>query len=105
MSLRDDCAEVSCAKSLLCVYICRDVIYKVILKLNHMTLNIPATLHAHTPQPPHSMKYKINTALSNKQQKENSNFHFNDMRETRKANSENREQKQKETERERRGST
>lgn len=30
------------------------------------------------------MNYKINTALSNKQQKENSNFHFNDMRETRK---------------------
>lgn len=67
----------------LCLCLWRDVIYKVIL-----TLNIPATLHAdtHTTQPPHSMKYKINTVLSNKQQKQNSGFHFqsfNDTRETR----------------------
>jgi len=63
--------------------------------------------YTHTPQPPHSMKYKINTALSNKQQKENSNFYFNDMRETRKTfwPKVKTEQKQKETETERRVST
>lgn len=63
----------------LCVCLCRDVIYKVILKLNHLTLkhsSDPSHGYTHTPQPPHSMNYKINTALSNKQQKENSNFHF-----------------------------
>ncbi len=29
----------------LCLCLCWDVIYKVILKLNHVTLNILATLH------------------------------------------------------------
>ncbi len=32
----------------LCLCLCWDVIYKVILKLNHVTLNIPATLHTDT---------------------------------------------------------